>query len=131
MGQRSSRSLDTGPTAFTSTDGASPSTDATSPPQDIVQDVKLDSSTKESTAIMHRDNNKSNGKALESAPAAKTGKIQRRLSFYETVDASEILPHLVVGNLASARDEEFLQRKKRSFHSQPDDRVARDASGGS
>ena len=38
-------------------------------------------------------------------------KLQQRVSFYETVDASEVLPYLIVGNLASAKNEEFLVRK--------------------
>ena len=35
----------------------------------------------------------------------------RRTSFYETVDAAEILPHLVMGNLASAKNAGFLRGK--------------------
>ena len=35
----------------------------------------------------------------------------RRTSFYETVDAAEILPHLVMGNLASSRNPGFLRGK--------------------
>ena len=38
-------------------------------------------------------------------------KLQKRISFYETVDASEILPHLVIGNFPSSKDEEFIVRK--------------------
>lgn len=36
---------------------------------------------------------------------------QQRISFYETIDADEILPYLIVGNLPSAKNAEFLQRK--------------------
>ena len=39
----------------------------------------------------------------------------RPTSFYETVDAAEILPYLVVGNLASARNPAFLKRKNIAF----------------
>ena len=38
-----------------------------------------------------------------------------RTSFYETVDAAEVLPHLVMGNLASARNTGFLRGKKVAF----------------
>lgn len=34
-----------------------------------------------------------------------------RMSFYEMVDAHEILPYLLVGNSPSSNDEDFLQRK--------------------
>lgn len=39
----------------------------------------------------------------------------RRTSFYDTVDAAEILPYLVVGNLASARNPGFLKGKHVGF----------------
>lgn len=39
----------------------------------------------------------------------------RRTSFYEMVDAAEILPHLVVGNFASARNTGFLRGKHVAF----------------
>ena len=39
----------------------------------------------------------------------------RRTSFYETVDAAEILPHLVMGNLASSRNPGFLRGKHVGF----------------
>lgn len=40
---------------------------------------------------------------------------QRTTSFYETVDASEVLPYLVIGNLASARNSSFLRGKHVAF----------------
>lgn len=39
----------------------------------------------------------------------------RRTSFYDTVDAAEILPYLVMGNLASARNPGFLKGKHVGF----------------
>lgn len=39
----------------------------------------------------------------------------RRISFYDTVDAAEILPYLVIGNLASARNPGFLKGKHVGF----------------
>lgn len=58
---------------------------------------------KDSTAVKRRSKTPIQG------PGGK--KLHQRLSFYETVDASEVLPYLIVGNLASAKDEEFLSRK--------------------
>ena len=39
----------------------------------------------------------------------------RRMSFYETIDANEVLPYLIVGNLASAKNERYLARKNVKF----------------
>jgi protein-tyrosine phosphatase len=49
--------------------------------------------------------------------AAKTraGSSAHRTSFYETVDAAEILPHLVMGNLPSSRNTGFLRGKHVAF----------------
>lgn len=35
----------------------------------------------------------------------------KRISFYEQVDATEVLPFLMIGNLASTRSEDFITRK--------------------
>ena len=40
---------------------------------------------------------------------------RKRFSFYDTVDAAEILPYLVIGNLASARNPGFLKGKRVGF----------------
>ena len=40
---------------------------------------------------------------------------RKRLSFYDTVDAAEVLPYLVIGNLASARNPGFLKGKRVGF----------------
>ena len=39
----------------------------------------------------------------------------KRISFYDMVDAAEILPYLFIGNMASAKSEEFLRRKNVAF----------------
>ena len=46
---------------------------------------------------------------------SSSAKAARRMSFYDTVDAAEILPGLVVGNLASARNPGFLKGKNIGF----------------
>ena len=38
-----------------------------------------------------------------------------RISFYDMVDSADILPYLVIGNMASAKNEEFLKRKNIAF----------------
>ena len=43
--------------------------------------------------------------------AARGRASSNRVSFYEMVDCSEVLPYLMVGNLASARNKEFVSRK--------------------
>lgn len=48
-------------------------------------------------------------------PKAATNSAGRRISFYDTVDAAEILPYLVIGNLASARNPGFLKGKHVGF----------------
>lgn len=35
----------------------------------------------------------------------------KRISFYEQVDATEVLPFLMIGNLASVKNEDFITRK--------------------
>ena len=40
---------------------------------------------------------------------------RKRFSFYDTVDAAEVLPYLVIGNLASARNPGFLKGKRVGF----------------
>lgn len=49
---------------------------------------------------------------LRTQSAAKAA---RRTSFYDVVDAAEILPYLVVGNLASVRNPGFLRGKNVGF----------------
>lgn len=56
-------------------------------------------------------------KKKETNTVAKTGSAdhegerQKRISFYDMVDASEVLPYMIVGNLASSKNDEFLSRK--------------------
>ena len=69
----------------------------------VQPDGKQRNGAKHSTAVKKRS------KPSVQAPGGK--KLQQRLSFYETVDASDVLPYLIVGNLASAKNEEFLSRK--------------------
>ena len=62
----------------------------------------------QSTAADDRSNGTAKPRSL-----ARSG--PRRISFYDTVDAAEILPYLVVGNLASSKNEGFLKRKNIRF----------------
>lgn len=64
------------------------------------------------TAARRRIRRTSQGREVEKIEIEKQ---QKRTSFYETVDAYEILPNLIVGNMASAHDEDFLRRKKVHF----------------
>ena len=45
----------------------------------------------------------------------KVAGTSKRISFYDMVDAAEILPYLFIGNMASAKSEEFLKRKNVAF----------------
>lgn len=47
--------------------------------------------------------------------SSANGRRARCTSFYDTVDAAEILPYLIVGNLASSRNLGFLKRKNVGF----------------
>eukprot|EP00731_Ephydatia_muelleri_P012421 Em0006g1315a len=52
-------------------------------------------------------------KAVLEADPAKTQ--SKRISFYEQVDATEVLPFLLIGNLASVKSEDFITRKGVKF----------------
>lgn len=52
-------------------------------------------------------------KAVIEANPAKTQ--SKRISFYEQVDATEVLPFLMIGNLASVKSEDFITRKGIKF----------------
>ena len=71
-------------------------------------DTTATTSENESTAVTLRQ--KGGGTANE-----RGVKRAKRTSFYDTVDAAEILPHLVMGNIASSRNPEFLRRKNIGF----------------
>ena len=72
-------------------------------------EARITKGKKEKTSKAERRRSK------QQEPDEKKPLQQRRVSFYETVDASEVLPFLIVGNQASARDEEFLTRKNVHF----------------
>ena len=46
---------------------------------------------------------------------SRDSRVSKRLSFYDIVDANDVTSYLVVGNQASALDDEFLTRKKITF----------------
>ena len=71
------------------------------------------SETDGTAAVPLRENNSpANGNGRLRSSAAKAA---RRTSFYDVVDAAEILPHLVMGNLASSRNPGFLRGKHVGF----------------
>ncbi len=63
----------------------------------------------------HLKRRKKKGSAKSNQPSTTpsngTSKLRKRTSFYDTVDTSEVLPYLFIGNLPSAKDEDFLARK--------------------
>ena len=84
-----------------------------------------ESDTKTDDAFHDSGENLQSPKVTDSSTRLKlpTGEVRRRdkrgssasnsyrMSFYEMVDAHEILPYLLVGNAPSSNDEEFLSRK--------------------
>lgn len=50
-----------------------------------------------------------------SSRGSRESRASKRMSFYEIVDANDVSSYLIVGNQASANDEEFLCRKKVMF----------------
>lgn len=64
--------------------------------------------TASAPATSDQPEKRSAGRDLKKAAA-------NRISFYDMVDSADILPYLVIGNMASAKNEEFLKRKNIAF----------------
>ena len=63
------------------------------------------------SVIKRQKRKETNTGAAKNASDDHEKKQQKRISFYDMVDASEVLPYVIVGNLASSKNDEFLSRK--------------------